>query len=146
MYELLLTIHLLAAVVWVGGSVALTVLAGRLAPEDRRTMAPHFAWYGERVITGTAVVLLLAGFGLVAELDHVEITDAWILIALAGYAASFAIGAGFLGPAGKRIATLADAGDFAGVESTYQKLLSLSRIDTLIVLLVVIDMAVKPGA
>ena len=146
MYELLLAVHLLAAVIWVGGTVALTVLAGRIGPEDRRTVAPQFAWYGERVITGAAVVLLLAGFGLVAELEFVEITDPWILIALVGYAASFAIGAGFLGPAGKRIAALSEAGDLSGVEATYQRLLTFSRIDSVIVLLVVIDMAVKPGA
>jgi putative copper export protein len=145
MYELLLAVHLLAAVVWVGGTVALTVLASRISPADRLAVAPQFAWYGERVITGAAVVLLIAGFLLVNELDSVQIGDLWIILALIGYFASFAIGAGFLGPAGKRIATLGEAGDLAGVESTYQKLLTFSRIDTVIVLLVVIDMAVKPG-
>jgi uncharacterized membrane protein len=145
MYELLLAIHLLAAVVWVGGSVALTILAGRISPESRRDVAPHFAWYGERVITGAAVVLLLAGFGLVAELDSVGIGDLWVILALVGYFASFAIGAGVLGPAGKKIAQQGEAGDFAGVEATYQRLLTFSRIDSLIVLLVVVDMAVKPG-
>ena len=146
MYELLLAVHLLAAVVWVGGSVAITILAARLAPEDRRSVAPHFDWYGSRVITGAAVVLLIAGILLVNELDYVEIGDLWVILALIGYFISFAIGAGVLGPAGKRIATMSDSGDVAGVEATYQRLLTFSRIDSLIVLLVVIDMAVKPGS
>lgn len=145
MYELLLAIHLLAAVTWVGGTIALTVLAERFSADERLTVAPHFAWYGERVITGAAVVLLLAGFGLVRELQSVEIGDLWILLALAGYAASFVIGAGVLGPAGKRIGEAAAAGDLAGVERAYARILSFSRVDTLIVVLVVIDMAVKPG-
>ena len=146
MYELLLAVHLLAAVVWVGGSVALTILAGRIGPEHRRAVAPHFDWYGSRVITGAAVVLLLAGIGLVNELESVEIGDLWVILALIGYFISFAIGAGVLGPAGKKIATMSEAGDTGGVEATYQRLLTFSRIDSLVVLLVVIDMAVKPGA
>ena len=145
MYELLLAVHLLCAVVWAGGSVALTILAGRIDPEQRRGIAPHFDWYGSRVITGAAVVLLLAGFGLVRELDHVEIGDLWVVLALVGYFLSFVIGVAVLGPAGKRIATMSEAGHAGGVEATYQRLLTFSRIDALIVLVVVVDMAVKPG-
>ena len=145
MYELLLAVHILAAVVWVGGSVALHVLGSRVSPADRSAIAPHMNWYGSRVITGAAVVLLIAGFGLVSHLDHVEIGDLWVVLALVGYFISFALGAGMIGPAGAKMEKAMAAGDAAGADAAYNRLMAVSRIDTLVVLLVVVDMAVKPG-
>lgn len=142
MYELLLAIHILAAVVWVGGTVALSLLGRRVAPAERQMIAPHFSWYGARVITGAAVVLLLAGFGLVAELDHVGFGDLWIILALIGYFISFALGAGVLGPLGKK---LEKASDPEEADHLFSRLMRVQYVDTLIVVLVVIDMAVKPG-
>ena len=142
MYELLLAIHLLAAITWVGGSIALTILAARVAPAERQVVAPHFSWYGSRVITAAAVLLLIAGFGLVAELGHVEIGDLWVILALAGYVASFILGVAVLGPVGMK---LENATDPAEANTLFSRLLSVQVVDTLIVVLVVIDMAVKPG-
>jgi putative copper export protein len=144
MYEFLLSVHLLAAVVWVGGSVALTVLAARLTPDERLQFAPHFDFYGGKVITGAAFVLILAGIGLVNELDSVKIGDLWIIIGLAGWVASAAIGMGVFGPAGKTIQATRES-DPATAHAAYARIATFSRIDTLIVLLVVVDMAVKPG-
>jgi uncharacterized membrane protein len=144
MYEFLLSLHLLAAVVWVGGSVALTVLAQRMSPDDRLVMAPHFDFYGGKVITGAAFVLIVAGVGLVSELDYVEIGDLWVLIGFAGWIASAVIGTAVFAPAGKRIQATRET-DPAAAHAAYDRIARFSRIDTLIVLLVVIDMAVKPG-
>jgi putative copper export protein len=143
MYELLLAVHLVAAVVWVGGSVALTILSTRFAPADRATVGPHFSWYGGVVMTAAAFVLLLAGIGLVIEVDGYEFGDLWIALAIAGWISSAIVGAGFLGPLGKKLQAAQSAEE---AESAWSRLMTMQRLDTLIVVLVVVDMAVKPGA
>lgn len=147
MYELLLTIHLLAAMIWVGGATALNVMATRAAPETRAVMVPHFEFFGNKVIGPTSGILLLAGFGLVAELD-LNVDETWIVLALIGWVVSGIIGFAVLGRFGKEIgeAMTATPPDFARSETLYGKLLMWSRIDLLLVVLIVVDMVVKPGS
>ena len=142
MYELLLAIHILAAVVWVGGSVALTLLGRRVAPAERQIIAPHFSWYGGRVITGAAVVLILAGIGLVLELDHVGFGDLWIVLAIVGWIVSAVLGGAVLGPLGEKLESASGPEE---ADALFSRLMRVQYVDTLIVVLVVIDMAVKPG-
>ena len=142
MYELLLAIHLLAAILWIGGGYALTVIARRLAPADRMTVAPYFNWYGGKVIPAAAGVLILAGIGLVLELDHVGFGDAWVIIGIVGWLISGFLGARVIGPIGEKLQTAAPEAR----DALFARLLSASYIDTVVVTLVVIDMAVKPGA
>jgi hypothetical protein len=144
MYELLLSIHILATVVFVGGGVAMTVLGLRMSPPDRIVVAPHFAWYGSKVIPAAAGVLLLAGIGLVVKLD-LSVTEPWVLIGIVLWVATAAIGGGLLGPLGEKINAAAAAGDTATADAAYERLLFISRIDSLVVLLAVVDMAAKPG-
>jgi hypothetical protein len=61
-------------------------------------------------------------------------------------AASFATGALYLGPAGKRLGTMMQAEGFTdATRAQFNQLLVVSRVETALLLLVVIDMAVKPG-
>jgi putative copper export protein len=143
MYELLLTLHLLGAVTWVGGSIALSILGARLKGPDRGLVAPHFSWYGGTVLTGAAFVVLLAGIGLIREVDGYEFSDAWVWIGLAGWIASAIIGGGFLGRLGKQAEAETDPAERARITD---KLMQIARLDTVIIVLVVIDMAVKPGS
>ena len=143
MYELLLTLHLLGAIVWVGGSIAMAVLSGRFSGADRQIVTPQFSWYGATVVSGAAVVLLLAGIGLVIEVDGYEFSDPWVLIGFAGWVASAIIGGAVLGPLGKRAQAATDPGER---EALIDRLTTVARIDTLVVVLIVVDMAVKPGA
>ena len=142
MYELLLTLHLLGAIIWVGGSIALAILSTRFAGPDRATIAPQFSWYGGTVMTAGAVVLLLAGIGLVLEVEGYDFSDLWIAIGIAGWVASAVIGGGMLGPLGKKAQAATDP---AEREAILDRLNTVARIDTLLVVLIVVDMAVKPG-
>ena len=143
MFENLLTLHILAAVTWVGGSIALAVLGGRFAGAESGVVAPHFSWYGGTVLTGAAFVVLLAGIGLVLDVEAYEFTDAWVLIGIAGWLLSAILGGGMLGPLGKKMSEATDHAERAALQS---RILTISRIDTVVVVLVVVDMAVKPGA
>lgn len=143
MYEILLTLHLLGAVTWVGGSIALAILSGRFSGAERGIVMSHFNWYGGTVLTGAALVVLLAGIGLIVEVEGYEFSDLWVSIAFAGWLASAIIGGAFLGRLGKRAEAATDP---AERERITDRLVKVARLDTLIIVLVVIDMAVKPGS
>ncbi len=142
MYELLLAIHLLAAITWIGGGYALTLLATRMKGDDRMVAAPHFNWYGGKVIPAAAGVLILAGIGLVNELDSVEIGDLWVILGIVGWLVSGFFGVVLIGPLGEKIQTATGAER----EALYQRLLTVSYIDAVVVTLVVLDMVFKPGS
>jgi uncharacterized membrane protein len=71
LYELLLAIHILAAVIWVGGSTAIQVLAIRASGSGDSVRMATFAgeaeWVGMRVFMPSSIVVLLAGIALVFE-------------------------------------------------------------------------------
>jgi uncharacterized membrane protein len=143
MYELLLAIHLLAAIVWIGGGYALTVIGTRAAPEDRGTLAPYFNWYGGKVIPAAAAVLILAGIGLVLELDYAGFGDLWIILAIVGWLISGILGTMFIGPTGAKLESAATPEEAGAL---YGRLLTYNYVDAVVVTLVVIDMVVKPGS
>jgi Predicted integral membrane protein (DUF2269) len=106
LYELLLAIHILAAVIWVGGATSLQVLAIRATgsgdPVRMATFAGEAEWVGMRVFVPASIVVLLAGIALVLE-GSWGFDQLWILIGLAGIAFSIVTGAGFIGPESGRL-------------------------------------------
>jgi uncharacterized membrane protein len=148
MRDFLLIVHLLAVVVWIGGGIALNTITTRTPPEHRPQVIPQISWYGNKVLTGSSVVLILAGFGLVAEMD-ISLGSTWILIALAIWVISGAIGGGVIGRAAEKLKELAGAEgpkDVAQMESLYKRIILFSRLDILLLVGAVVDMVVKPGA
>ena len=148
-YDWFLAIHILMAVIWVGGGFATQVLASRLRRSDPHTMvkvALEFEWIGTHVYLPASLVLLLAGIGMVLE-GQWGFTTPWVLIGLIGFAVTVVTGAGFLGPQLKKIhAAIESKGtDDPEVQAHMARLFVISRIDLVVLLLVVVDMAIKPG-
>lgn len=149
MYELLLAIHLLAVVSWAGGTVMLHIL-GRRAVKRGRAAALAWAreanWVGSRVFGGLAVVVLVAGILLVGEAGY-EHSQAWVSIAYGGWLTLLAIGAA----AHPRLHTRTEQAatehgkDSAEAHAAVGRTLALSTFEVGVLLLIVIDMAVKPG-
>jgi uncharacterized membrane protein len=83
LYELLLAIHLLAAVIWVGGATSLQVLAIRATgsgdPVRMATFAGEAEWVGMRIFMPSSIVVLLAGIALVLE-GSLGFDRLWILL------------------------------------------------------------------
>ncbi len=104
LYEFLLTIHILAAMVWLGGSWMLLMLGLSLrgAGNQRRT---DFTRMTEKVpsivFAVAAIVLIVAGSWLVDEAGY-EYSDTWVTLGYVGWFISFVFGVGFYGPEGKR--------------------------------------------
>ena len=142
-------IHVGVAVFWVGGGIALTVLALKAersgTPDDMATIAKQAAFVGERFFAPAGLVVLAMGITMVIN-DHIGFGTTWVDIGLAGYAATFTTGIAFLSPRAKRIAELLETkgAEAAETQAAIQQILLIARIDVGVLLLVVADMLMKP--
>jgi uncharacterized membrane protein len=147
-YTFLLFLHVSAAAVWVGGGAMIQFFALRVLGSTSGRIA-EFArdveWVGNRVLTGAAGVALLSGIFLVIE-GPWTFGDDWIVIGLALFAVTFLGGAFFFGPESGRIGRLigAEGSDSPEVARRIRRILVLSRLDLILLFLILYDMAVKP--
>jgi len=74
--------------------------------------------------------------------------DAWLVLGLVGFAVCFVLVAGYLGPATVRLRQLiAHRGaDDPAVAAGVRRVLAGSRIDLAVLVAIMLDMVVKPGA
>ena len=152
MYDLLITVHVLAAVLWVGGGVTLHILMRRaLKLPDRRAQHERFTeleWLGERFYPVFSLLLLIAGILLVTEEEHGwEFGDTFVQIGLTGWVISFLIGIGFYGREGKKRAGIVESEgpDSPAVAASFRRTAMVNSFELLILLAVVVDMTIKPG-
>ena len=143
-----MSLHLLAATLWIGGNLYFHILITRAkaaADTDRMGYLGQEAdWIGNRFFIASAVVLLVTGPLLVDELGYDY--EFWLVFALVVLAASFVSGALYLGPQGSKLGKMVQAEGFTDATRVqFQRVLNVSRVETTLLVLVVIDMAVKPG-
>jgi len=143
-------VHILAAVVWVGGATITQVYAARAmadpSPERLVGFARDAEFVGKTMFTPASLVLVVFGFLLVNE-GNWSLGSTWLVFALTVFAASFAVGIGFLAPESGRIARAIELHGVGSTEATrrIERIFLVSRIELLFLLLVVVDMVVKPG-
>jgi len=148
-YEWFKTAHVLAAVMWVGGSVMLTLIAlmtiALRDPVRLVQFARQAAFLGGAYFPPLSLILVGFGFGLVEKGDW-GYSPTWIQIGIAGWAASFVIGAGYLGPQAKRLAKMLEErpAEDAAVQALIQRILFVARMDSVLLLFIVLDMVAKP--
>jgi uncharacterized membrane protein len=150
MYDFLLAVHILCAVIWVGGAVTMHIF-GRLAtkegPERQFVFTEQSIRIGNMVYAPLALILLIAGVLLVDEVGY-SYGDFWITVGFLGFLVSFVLGILYYPRAGKQYAELV-AGEGAGsaaAATIYGRTATVNMVELTVLLLVVIDMAVKPGA
>jgi uncharacterized membrane protein len=150
LYEVLLAVHILAAVVWVGSNFAQQFFAMRAkqrGPEAIAGFAQDMEWYGMRFNMGASLVLILTAFPLASEGGY-DLGEPWLIFAILVWLTSFVLGAAVLGPTGKKAGlAIAAAGGSVTTEAQahLDRLFAVARIELVLLILVVIDMAVKPG-
>ena len=150
-YEWFKTGHVLAAVVWVGGGVTLTIYAlltlRKDTPAEQASMARKIGLIGERIYAPLSLLVLGLGFGLM-ENDQSPWTydQFFVIFALAGWAVSFVTGSFFLGPESKRLAALISAKgpDDAEVQYRIHRILVVARLDVVLLVAIVFVMTAKP--
>ena len=149
MDDLLLTIHVLAAVAWVGGSIFALALGYYLKGRDIETRAEYTRWtewLGPRYFAPLSIAVIVAGPLLVNELNY-DFDQTWLTLGFIGWFLSFAIGVAFYPREGSRREKLIEQNGMAheSVAASINRVLTVATVDTLIVVLVVIDMTTKPG-
>jgi uncharacterized membrane protein len=150
MYEFLLTVHVLAAVIWVGGGIAMHILGRRVLkrgnPQEIFEFSKEINTVALRLYAPMSLILLIAGILLVNEAGY-EFSQLWITLAFIGWAFSFIVGIGYYGPQDKKLQALvaADGPTATGIVENVKQALFVNQIEQLILILVVIDMTTKPG-
>ena len=150
-YQWLLTAHILAAVVWVGGAFTVQMMAIRVVRDPDPARLAGFArdveMIGMRVFLPSSLVLLVFGFWLVHE-GNWSLSAGWLTFGLVVIAISIVTGAAFLGPESGRIAKVIDAEGPASPDARRRinRIFLVSRVELVLLLLVVVAMAAKPGS
>jgi uncharacterized membrane protein len=148
-YQVYLTLHIVAAVVWVGGDITLTTLGivfeRKGDGEALAQLGKMGAWIGTRVYTPTLFALFALGVVLV-EKGNWGWGTFWIDFAIVGWAIATIVGVGFVGPELGRIdKAAAEHGPTSPeVGRRVKRLFTVFRFDTALLVLIVIAMVAKP--
>jgi uncharacterized membrane protein len=145
----LVAIHVLCAVIWVGGAFVTQLHATR-AQHGGAVSIGAFARDSELIGTRTflpaSLILLGTGIWLVSrDVFQLELWTIWGLVVIG---LSIVTGAGFLGPESGRIGRLIEerGQDDAEVERRLGRIFLVSRVELVLLISVVLVMTLKPGA
>lgn len=151
LYEFLKTIHVLAAVAW-GGAAAVSHFLGFLAersgdPQRMATYVEDQAWLGKHYYAPASITVLIAGIAMVV-VSGWQFTDAWIVIGLVLFLMIVPLGMFVLSPKSEQLAAaIRERGlEDPGVQAQAEQLKRFALIDLLLLVLVIADMVIKPGA
>lgn len=139
-------LHVVLAVIWLGGGFILMLLGLWTARAGRRddflTVMRLVAMVGTRIFVPGSIAVLILGL-LMVWLGGWN-WDAWIVLGLAGFVGALAIGATKLGPTSERAVRLADEGRLAEAEAAGRSMFRFAKIEYVIQAMIVFVMVVKP--
>jgi len=148
-YEVFKSIHVLAAVIWLGGGAIITILAWKA----QRTkdygqllqIGKQAEWLSMRVFVPASLTVLAMGIVLMHKGDW-GYDHFWVLFGLIAWGVSFLVGATFLGPEAGRLSKLIEAKgpEDPEVIARLNRVIAVARADIVLVLLVAADMVAKP--
>jgi uncharacterized membrane protein len=145
--QLLLFLHVSAAIIWVGGGLMMQFFGIRAAmsgdPRRFGELGEDIEWIANRVFIPSSLGAFLTGILLVVESDFYGFGDTWIVLGLVLYATTFFAGILFLGPESGRIGALKEQGS-PEVGRRMLRLIMLARLDLVLLFGIVYVMTVKP--
>ena len=148
-YTFFKSIHVITAVIWVGGAAMIQAFAFRILRTGDGKRQADFAKdsevIGMRVFIPASLILFLAAIAMMVNLDW-SWSQNWIVLGLVAFGLSFALGAGFIGPESGRIAELIEkeGPDSPAVQARIRRILTISRCELIVLLIVIVNMVVKP--
>jgi uncharacterized membrane protein len=143
-------LHVLFAIVWIGGALMIQLYAFRVLREDDAGRIARFAadteFISMRTFIPSSLLLVVLGFVLMHQGNWQW--HFWVIFAIVVWAVSFLSGALYLGPTSGKIGKLiAERGTVdAEIKGMIERLLFHSRIELVLIALVAMDMVLKPGA
>ncbi|MEV4314393.1 DUF2269 family protein [Actinocrispum sp. NPDC049592] len=148
MRDLLLWGHISFAMIWIGSQIGVHFLSARIRKASPDLLLEHIKgveWLGNRVQGPAALLVLLCGIGLVI-VDEYGFTRLWILLGIVGFVVVMGIAGGYLVPQTRQILRLAGEHglDAPDVQAKIASVLRVSTIDSVLMILIVLDMVAKP--
>jgi uncharacterized membrane protein len=149
LYDWLMLGHIVAAMVWLGGSILLgalaTIVLRRRDAEDVKRFVGALGVIGPRALAPAVVAVLGLGLWMVLDSSEWSFRQAWVQVALGLFGATFVIGAIYQSRAAIRAERAAAAGDH---EQAVRHLVLWSsgyRVVVVLLLVAAWDMVFKPG-
>jgi uncharacterized membrane protein len=143
------SIHVVFVVIWVGAGTLLAFL-GVVAerqndPTQLATSVLQAAVVRRKLFSPAAVVVLAMGIAMMINGD-LDWGKFWVSFGLLGFVASMILGMAVLGPMSRRLEGPIETGGpgSAEAQAAIGRILLISRIEVAVLLLVVVDMVVKP--
>jgi uncharacterized membrane protein len=146
--ELYTFVHVLSAIVWVGGAATSQLIALRLKraePAHRLGFARDMRFVSTWIFLPSALVAFFFGSLLVEEVPAFGYDQAWLAIGNGGLGLAFLIAAGFLVPQIRKAVRLMESGDGAAAGAVMRRVGIVARIVVLVLFVVVWAMVAKPG-
>jgi uncharacterized membrane protein len=149
-YQLLLFIHIVSAVIWVGGAFTIQALAVIVTRSDDAMELPRLGRnlevIGSRVFMPAAIVLFVAG--TLMTIQQWSFGNTWIAVSVGLFILSALSGAIYLGPRAKRAAALFEIEGPSSTEGRILigKLLFVSRLELVSFVVIIALMVFKPGS
>jgi uncharacterized membrane protein len=152
MYNLFKFIHVLTAIVWIGGSIVMKVLSGRISRSNDPIRIAAFGddteRIGTRVFAPSSGLLLLSGIAATLTVGTSLFKQVWVALGIAGWVVIAGIGGGLLGPQSERLKrVVAELGPgHPDVARISQRIERLANLELVLFVLLVADMVFKPWA
>lgn len=146
LYNWLLFAHVLAAMIWVGGTAVSAVLATRILRRGDETEIGRFVGtlrvIGPLIFAPAPLIILSAGIWMVSK--SWSFSDGWIKLGISLFAAVFLIGALFQSRAAIAAERAAEAGDAKAARRFLQRWSWGARLILLLLVVATWDMVMKP--
>jgi uncharacterized membrane protein len=148
-YLVFKSLHVLAAMIWLGGAAMIAVLAwSAQRTKDHAQLLQigrQAEWLSTRVFVPASLVVVAMGFVLMSKGDFAY-GNFWTLFGLIAWGVSFVVGAAFLGPESGKLARLIETKgpEDAAVIARLNRIISVARTDVVLILLIAADMVAKP--
>ena len=149
LYTLFKFLHVAAAILWIGGACAISLINFRLARQQQgpalASLAQASEFYGRLVIGPSVLITLAAGIGMVVTVG-LDASALWLVWGMIGIAGSFVMGVVLtrrLTTQVTALATTAPAGDTRLV-ALQRRLTMLNALNVILLLSVVWAMVAKP--
>jgi uncharacterized membrane protein len=148
-YQVYVTLHVISAVIWVGGDLTLTTLGIRYErlsdPATLAVLGKLGTWIGTRVYTPASVAAVAFGVAAMVE-GNLDWGQFWVIFGLVGWTIAFTLGVLFVGPELGRIDRDAQAygPESEQVRGRVKRLFTIFRFDTALLTMIVIVMSAKP--
>ena len=149
LFEILKLVHIVAAAAWVGGAILSQAQLAWINGRGDGAFAEFIdfqAWLSAKYFAPLSGIVVAAGIGMVIVSGY-NFTDTWIIIGLVLYAISAGTGAGFLGPQTEKIkeGLAGGGGRDTALQQRIDRVRLATRVDLVVLILVIADMVIKPG-